>query len=144
MFRLMAGIPPDPRICPDNLTFEVDVDDIIERYSRNCGHDASMMTCGSCGIHDIMVGKELLELPLLHKRILLLECSQEKLSSLSSERRKSMHLVTIDGKTYHLDSAAVNTEKKTVVICRNCYISLAYALTTKKPPCRRLPSMIME
>ena len=56
MFRLMAGIPPDPRICPDNLTFEVDVDDIIERYSRNCGHDASIMTCGSCGINDIMVG----------------------------------------------------------------------------------------
>ena len=45
-----------------------------------------------------------------------------------------MHLVTVDGKTYHLDSAAVNTEKKTVVICRNCYISLAYALVTKKPP----------
>ena len=31
IFRLMAGIPADPRICPDDLAFELDVNDIVER-----------------------------------------------------------------------------------------------------------------
>ena len=45
-----------------------------------------------------------------------------------------MNLVTVDTKTYHLDSTAVDTEKKTVIICRSCYISLAHSLNTGKPP----------
>ena len=74
------------------------------------------------------------ELPLLHKRIGLLQCLAEKLALLSPARIESMNLVTVDGNTYHLDSAAVDTEKKTVTVCRTYYISLAHALKTKKPP----------
>ena len=81
-----------------------------------------------------MVGNESLELPLLHNRLTVLECSPKKLVSYSSTKRESMNLVTMDGKTYHLDATAVATEKKAVTICRECYISLAHALITKKPP----------
>ena len=63
-FRLMAGIPADPRIASANLAFDVNEEQIISRFSEFCGHGASIKICGPCGIGDIMAGGEYYELPL--------------------------------------------------------------------------------
>ena len=76
-FRLMAGIPADPRISSANLQFEANEEEIISRFSEFCGHDAVIKTCGACGVGDIMVDKESVKVPLSHKRVEFLECNRE-------------------------------------------------------------------
>ena len=71
-FRLMAGIPVDPRIASANLAFDVNEEDRISRFSDFCGHRASIKICGACGIGDIMAGGEFYQLPLTHPRVAFL------------------------------------------------------------------------
>ena len=133
-FRLMAGIPADPRIASANLDFDVDEEHIISRFSDFCGHEASIKICGSCGVGDIMAGGEFYELPLTHTRVTILICDKEKLERLPEIRRESMHLLKRNGKVYHLDIKAFNEEDETFIVCTSCYNSLAYANRTGKPP----------
>ena len=143
MFRMMAGIPADPRICPDDLTFSVDIDDIIARFSKYAGHRAAIKTCGPCGVRDIMVERESKQLPFQHNKISILECLSENLAKLSPARRKYMNLVQYEGKTYHLDSYGVDTEEGTVAVCYFCFVALAHSLRTKIHLYRRLHSTTM-
>ena len=138
MFRMMAGIPADPRICPDDLSFNVDTTAIINRFSETTGHAAPIKTCGACGIRDVMVEGEYRVIPLSHKKISVLECTQEKLETLTMERRHSMNLVVFEEVTYHLDSYAVDIDEGTVIVCASCFTSLAYAIRTNKPPIQTL------
>ena len=115
-FRLMAGIPADPRICSANLEFQVDEENIISRFSKFCGHGATIKICGACGIGDIMSNDESYKLPLSHTRIFFLLCDKDFLRSISDLRRQSMHLLEIDEQTYHLDPAAFDDIDKTVNI----------------------------
>ena len=133
-FRLMAGIPADPRIASANLAFDVNEEEIISRFSEFCGHGASIKICGPCGIGDIMAGGEFYQLPLTHTRVTILICDIEKLDKLPPIRRDSMHLLKRNGKVYHLDVKAFNEEDETFIVCAKCYNSLAHALRTGKPP----------
>ena len=133
-FRLMAGIPADPRICAANLEFDVDEERIISHFSQFCGHGAAIRICGACGIGDIMSNDESYKLPLSHPRIIFLLCDKDKLDSITDLRRKAMHLLERDGLTYHLDSTAYNDSDETVTICATCYTSLAHAIRTGKAP----------
>ena len=133
-FRLMAGIPPDPRICSANLEFHVDEERIISRFSEFCGHGAAIKICGACGIGDIMSNDESYKLLLSHPRIVFLLCDKDFLDSISDLRRLSLHLLERDGKIYHLDPAAFDDSDETIIICATCYTSLAHALRTGKPP----------
>ena len=123
-FRLMAGIPADPRIPSANLAFDVNEEDIISRFSEFCGHGASIKICGPCGIGDIMAGGEFYKLPLTHTRVTVLICDKEKLEKLPQIRRDSMHLLQRDGIVYHLDAKAFNEEDETFILCTSCYNSL--------------------
>ena len=133
-FRLMAGIPADPRICSANLDFNVNEDEIISRFANFCGHGAAIKICGACGIGDIMAEGESYKLPLSHTRITFLECDSEYLECLSEQQRRSMHLLEHDGKVYHLHPKAFDDEEETVNICAGCYTSIAYAMKKGKPP----------
>ena len=126
-FRLMTGIPADPRICSANLEFQVDEENIISRFSKFCGHGATIKICGACGIGDIMINDESYKLPLSHTRIFFLLCDKDFLRSISDLRRQSMHLLEIDEQTYHLDPAGFDDIDKTINICATCYASLAHA-----------------
>ena len=123
-FRLMAGIPPDPRIPSANLDFQVNNDEIIERFSQFCGHDTSIRICGACRVGDVMAAGEFYELPLTHKRVALLECSEDHLQQLSQNRRNSMYLLKHEGKAYNLDAVAFDEKKKVVIICALSHIHL--------------------
>ena len=123
-FRLMAGIPADPRISSANLAFDVDKEQIISRFSEFCGHGASIKICGSCGIGDIMTGGEYYQLPLTHPRVTPLICDKVKLEELPQIRRDSMHLLKWNDEVYHLDVEAFNEEDGTFIICASCYNSL--------------------
>ena len=72
-FRLMAGIPLDPRIPSANLDFDVNNDQIISRFSEFCGHGASIKICGACRIGDVITASESYQLPLTHNRVAFLE-----------------------------------------------------------------------
>ena len=133
-FRLMAGIPADPRICNANLQFDVDEEHIISRFAQFCGHGAAIKICGACGIGDFMSNDESYRLPLTHTRIISLLCDKVLLDCISDLRRQSMHLLESDGQIYHLDPAAFDDIDKTINICATCYTSLAHALRTGKPP----------
>ena len=78
-FRMMAGIPPDPRIPSANLDFNINKDEIISRFSEFCGHGASIKICGACGVGDVMAADEYNRLSLTHNRVAMLECSEEYL-----------------------------------------------------------------
>ena len=130
----MAGIPSDPRIPSANLEFDVNKDEIISRFSEFCGHGASIKICGACAVGDVMAAGESHQLPLTHNRVAFLERSEEYLLQFPQSRRDSMKLLKHNGKVYHLDAVAFNESDETVTICVSCYISLAHALTTGKPP----------
>ena len=120
-FRLMAGIPADPRIATANLDFKVNEEHIIKRFSQFCGHDASIKICGSCGIGNVMPDGEFYQLPLTHTRVTFLEYDKEYLEELSETRRGSMHLLERNGKVYQLDPEAFNESDETVTICGSCF-----------------------
>ena len=75
-FRLMAGIPADPRICNANLRFDIDEENIISRFAQFCGHGAAIKICGACGIGGFMSNDESYRLPLTHTRIISLLCDK--------------------------------------------------------------------
>ena len=81
-----------------------------------------------------MVDKESIQLPLSHNRVQLLQCKPDYLETLSAQRRQSMHLLECDGNVYHLHPRAYDEEEKTVNICKSCFVSLAHALRSQKPP----------
>ena len=81
-----------------------------------------------------MAAGEFYELPLTHKRVALLECSEDQLQQLSQNRRNSMYLLKHEGKAYNLDAVAFDEKKKVVIICASCYTALAHSLITGKPP----------
>ena len=86
-FRLMAGIPSDPRIKSANLKFEVNKDEIISRFSDFCGHRASIKICGACRVGDVMAAGESYQLPLTH--IGLLSSSIVKaITTISTDKTK--------------------------------------------------------
>ena len=132
-FRLMAGIPPDPRIATANLAFDVNEEEIISRFSEFCGHGASIKICGACGIGDIMAGGEFYQLPLTHARVAFLLYDKENLKRTPQIRQDSMHLLKRNGNVYHLDVNAFNEDDETITICASCYTSLAHATRTGKP-----------
>ena len=133
-FRMMAGIPPDPRIPSANLDFDVNKDEIISRYSEFCGHGATIKICGACAIGDVMTAGESHQLPLTHNRVTFFERHEEYLQRIPQSRRDSMNLLEHNGKVYHLDAAAFNEADGTVTICESCYNSIAHALRTGKFP----------
>ena len=53
-FRLMAKIPPDPRIPSANLNFDVNNDEIISRFAEFCGPGASINNYAACRVGDVM------------------------------------------------------------------------------------------
>ena len=133
-FRLMAGIPPDPRIPSANLKFDVNKDDIISRFKEFCGHRARIKICGACAVGDVMAPGEYHELPLTHNKVAFLERGEEYLEQFQRSRLDCMKLLKHNGKVYHLDAAAFNVADETVTICESCYTSLAHAIRTGKYP----------
>ena len=53
-FRMMAGVPRDVRICPTDMSFKVDVENMIDRWKAEIGHDVDIRVCGTCNARDIM------------------------------------------------------------------------------------------
>ena len=56
-FRMMAGVPRDRRICPTDVSFTVDVENMIARWKAELGHDVDIRVCGTC-MHEISRLKE--------------------------------------------------------------------------------------
>ena len=134
IFRLMGGIPSDNRVKPEDISFEVDEQKVLNEWEMKMGHNITMSVCGVCGIRDYMADKDCEETPISHKRLQILVHSDGDLNKNFPARKEWQHLVTVDGTTYSMVPEAVNFEQKTVLVCNDCKICLKYALRSKKIP----------
>ena len=44
-FRMMGGLPEDARICPRDMSFKVDIENMINRWKAEVGHDVDIRVC---------------------------------------------------------------------------------------------------
>ena len=65
-FRMMAGVPKDTSICPSDMSFKVDVENMIARWKAEIGHDVDIRACGTCNVRDIMTEGEYRQIPITH------------------------------------------------------------------------------
>ena len=65
-FRMMAGVPKDTRICPTDVSFKVDLENMIDRWKAEVGHDVDIRVCGTCNVRDIMTEGEYRQIPITH------------------------------------------------------------------------------
>ena len=65
-FRMMAGVPRDTRIFPTDMSFRVDVENMIGRWKAEVGHDVDIRVCGTCNVRDIMTERKYREIPITH------------------------------------------------------------------------------
>ena len=73
-------------------------------------------------------------LPYHHRKIKFQLADEDELQQMTKARKDSMHLSTLDGKTYHLHDHAVNRKKKTVSICHSCFVALDYSINQSNLP----------
>ena len=45
IFRLMAGIPSDSRVKPEDISFEVDEQKVLNEWEMKMGYDITMRVC---------------------------------------------------------------------------------------------------
>ena len=46
-FCMMGGVPKDIRVCPTDMSFKVDVENMMNRWKTEVGHDVDIRVCGA-------------------------------------------------------------------------------------------------
>ena len=135
-FRLMLGIPGDSRL-PQDLSFTYNKEMIMKSFIDTAGHQAPIRLCGVCGVLKVLTPSMFHTLAHTHRKICFQEADEEELNKLSEQRRASLHLCSLQGKTYHVHEAAVDKENKTISICGSCFTALDYAINQSNIPPRQ-------
>ena len=124
----------DSRIQPNDISFTVDKEQLMEDWNKNMKHNVSIGTCATCGR----------QIPLtegqhhaLRSSSRLLQCcraDEESLPSKDESLYKYLHLVEINNDIYKLCEKGIKKEKDEITVCDKCHGNLIYAARSKKPP----------
>ena len=128
-FRMMAGVPRDTRICPTDMSFDVDVQNMIDRWKAEVGHDVDIRVCGTCNARDIMTEGEYRQIPITHNYLKVCILERELPSNVI---RDGKHIVRHNDIDYKINPKAFNVESAQVTLCIVCFIDLKSAFQFKK------------
>ena len=128
-FRMMAGVPRDVRICPTDMSFKVDVENMIDRWKAEIGHDVDIRVCGTCNARDIMTEGEYTLIPITHNYLKVCMLKRELPSKVYQD---GFHIVRHNNIDYKLNPEAFDEKSAQVTVCMVCFIDLKSAYQFKK------------
>ena len=128
-FRMMGGVPEDVRICPTDMTFKVDVENMINRWKAEVGHDVDIRVCGACNARDIMTEGEYRQIPITHNYLKICILKEELPSKVF---RDGKHIVRHNNIDYKINPEAFIAQSALVTLCLVCFIDLKSAFQFKK------------